>query len=46
MTRLEKAVSKATSTAERNLLVASYLCARLREQGWDTVVVGGSALEF
>ena len=46
MTRLEKAVSKATSQAERNLLVASSLCARLREQGWDTVVVGGSALEF
>jgi hypothetical protein len=46
MIPISKAVAKAKTQAERNLLVASLVARLFRQAGWEIVVVGGSALEF
>lgn len=46
MKPLLQALAEATGQAEKNLLVASCVCQLFREKGWETVVVGGSALEL
>lgn len=46
MLPLKEAIAEAQTQAEKNLLVASFVSQRFREKGWETVVVGGSALEI